>query len=78
MAQIYRIKMTTTIEFDLKADDRDQAQEWIDERTTEDIVRMTKRYDEDNKSEIVYEYSNSYDDEDIDISTEEDEEDDEQ
>lgn len=78
MGQIYRIKMTTTIEFDLKADDRDQAQEWINERTTEDIVRMTKRYDEDNESEIVYEYSNSYDDEDIDISTEEDEEDDEQ
>lgn len=75
MAKIYRIKMTTTVEFDLKADDLDQAQRWIEMRSFEDVFAATNRYDMDEEGEIVYEYSDTYDDEDIDISTEEDDED---
>lgn len=74
MAQIYRVKMTTTLEFDLKADDKDQAQNWIEMHSFEDVFNATRRYDIDEESEIVYEYSDTYDDEDINISTEKEDE----
>jgi hypothetical protein len=73
MAHIYRVEMTTTLAFDLKADNKEQAQRWIEMHTSEDVFNRTKRYCLDETSKISYEYSPQYDDEDIDISTEEEE-----
>lgn len=71
MASIYRVKMTTTVFFDLKADDMDQAKDWINEHTGEDVMSVAKCYEVDYDETILYEYSEDYDDEDVDISTEE-------
>lgn len=73
MAHIYRVEMVTTLAFDLKADSKEQAQRWIEMHTFEDVFDRTKRYCLDEISKIDYEYSPQYDDEDIDISTEEEE-----
>ena len=71
MAQIFRVKMTTTVSFDLKADKEEQAKRWLEMHSFEDVFAQTRRYDIDETSEIEYMYGKNYDDEDIDISTEE-------
>lgn len=71
MARIYRIKMVSTVTFDLKADNMSQAQDWINKHTAEDVMSIAKHYNDDYDSVILYEYSENYDDESVDISTEE-------
>ena len=71
MSKTYRVKLTTDMWFDLKADDKDQANWWINMHSMEDVMAQTKRYEIDYTGGIMYEYSDDYDDEDIDISTEE-------
>ena len=70
MSKIYRVKMSTDLWFDLKADDRKQAMRWIDTHTMEEVFAQTNRYEIECTGGIEYEYSENYDDEDIDISTE--------
>lgn len=71
MASIYRARVTTTVFFDLKANNMSQAQDWINKHTAEDVMSIAKHYNDDYDSVILYEYSENYDDESIDISTEE-------
>ena len=53
MADVYKGRMSDSIVFNLKADSEEQAVEWMQMHTREDVMRLTSEYSEEYDEEIL-------------------------
>ena len=55
MAKVFHCVLVDRMEFDLAAEDWEQAQEWLDTHMMEDVRAQTKNYDMDYKAGVLHE-----------------------
>ncbi len=60
MAQVYECKMSITVTFDIRANSAEEAQDWLNSHSIEDLKEMTSAYDIEYDDQVLGEIDEAF------------------